>query len=279
MKKRKKKSPLGIFRWVLTGIVSFIILFPLYWVFISSITPKQDLFNAPIKYIPENPTLENYIRLFTQMKLGEKIKNTGIITFFALLVSTIICLMAAYAFTRYVSKGLKMAYGALVASALVPGIVTARPLYDLFKMFGLVDTFPGLVVLYTSALIPFTMIILGNFLGEIPVTLDEAAEVDGANMWQKLFLITLPLMKPAIATILIINFITCLNDLFTPLFFSQRIEVLSVAITTLPREMSYSMPWELVSTMGWIILCPIIIFVLFFEKQIMEGIMAGGVKQ
>lgn len=76
--------------------------------------------------------------------------------------------------------------------------------------------------MYTSALIPFTMLILGNFLSEIPISLDEAAEIDGANMFQKLFYITLPLMKPAIATILIINFINCLNDLFTPLFFAQK---------------------------------------------------------
>ena len=187
--------------------------------------------------------------------------------------------MAAYAFTRYEGKGLSLVYAAIVASALIPGIVTARPLYDLMKNFGLVDTFPGLVIMYTSSLIPFTMLILGNFLSEIPISIDEAAEIDGANMFQKLFYITLPLMKPAVATILIINFINCLNDLFTPLFFAQKIEVLSVAITTIPRETAYSMPWDLISTVGCIILLPIIIFVLLFEKQIMEGVMAGGVKQ
>jgi len=279
MKANTKRKLSSIFKWTLTIVVAFVILLPVYWIFISSITPSNELFSSPIKYIPEHPTLDNYIRIFTRMNLGEKIMNTAIITLFALLVSTVICLMGAYAFTRYRSTGLSIAYGAIVGSALIPGIVTARPLYDLFKQFGLVDTFPGLIILYTSALIPFTMLILGNFLGEIPISLDEAAEVDGANMRQKLFMVTLPLMRPAIATILIINFITCLNDLFTPLFFSQKIEVLSVAITTIPRETSYSMPWDLISTVGWVILLPIIIFILIFEKQIMEGIMAGGVKQ
>ena len=279
MKANTKRKLSSVFKWVLTIVVAFVILLPVYWIFISSITPSNELFSSPIKYIPEHPTLDNYIRIFTRMNLGEKIMNTAIITLFALLVSTVICLMGAYAFTRYRSTGLSIAYGAIVGSALIPGIVTARPLYDLFKQFGLVDTFPGLIMLYTSALIPFTMLILGNFLGEIPISLDEAAEVDGANMRQKLFMVTLPLMRPAIATILIINFITCLNDLFTPLFFSQKIEVLSVAITTIPRETSYSMPWDLISTVGWVILLPIIIFILIFEKQIMEGIMAGGVKQ
>ena len=279
MKPRIKKFLASILKWTLTLIVAFIILLPLLWIFTSSISPAEELFSSPIHYIPKHPTLDNYVRIFTQMNLGKKIINTVIVTVCSLLVSTIICLMAAYAFTRYAGKGLTMVYAAILASALIPGIVTARPLYDLMHKFGLVDTFPGLVIMYTSALIPFTMLILGNFLSEIPVSLDEAAEVDGANIIQKLFYITLPLMKPAVATILIINFITCLNDLFTPLFFAQKIEVLSVAITTIPRETSYSMPWDLISTVGCIILLPIIIFILFFEKQIMEGVMAGGVKQ
>lgn len=96
---------------------------------------------------------------------------------------------------------------------------------------------------------------------------------------QRLFRVVLPLMKPAIATVCIINFITCLNNFFTPLYYSNDIQVLSVAIVQLPlRDNMYGVPWDLVSAMGWIILLPIIIFVAIFEKQIMDGIMAGGVK-
>ena len=201
MKPKTKKVLAPIFKWGLILIVAFIILLPLLWIFTSSISPASELFSSPIHYLPKHPTLDNYIRIFTQMNLGEKILNTAIITVCSLILSTVICLMAAYAFTRYSGKGLTLVYAAIVASALIPGIVTARPLYDLMKRFGLVDTFPGLIIMYTSALIPFTMLILGNFLSEIPISLDEAAEIDGANMFQKLFYITLPLMKPAIATI------------------------------------------------------------------------------
>ena len=86
-------------------------------------------------------------------------------------------------------------------------------------------------------------------------------------------------VAPSIAAVCIINFITCLNNFFTPLFYSNGIQVLSVAIVQLPlRDNMYGVPWDLVSAMGWIILLPIIIFVAVFEKQIMDGIMAGGVK-
>lgn len=96
---------------------------------------------------------------------------------------------------------------------------------------------------------------------------------------QRIITVIMPLMKPAIATVCIINFVSCLNNFFTPLFFANNIQVLSTAIVQLPlRDNMYSVPWDLVSAMGWIILLPIIIFVAIFEKQIMEGIMAGGVK-
>ena len=146
MKTQSKRMLSSVFKWILMLIVAFIILLPLIWIFISSISPANELFSSPIHYIPKHPTLDNYIRIFTQMYLGEKIINTAIITVCSLVVSTIICLMAAYAFTRYEGKGLSLVYAAIVASALIPGIVTARPLYDLMKTFGLVDTFPGLVI-------------------------------------------------------------------------------------------------------------------------------------
>lgn len=273
------KVIVGIIRWSLTALICFIILFPLWWIFISSITPASELYTSPIHYLPLNPTFENYARALSDMGIASKVKNTFIITGFALGGSILFGMMAAYAFARFDRKGIKIAYLALLFSSLIPGIVTARTTYDFYRALGLIDTYPGLIVLYTSALMPFSVLILMNFVQQVPYTIEEAAEVDGANFLQKLFLIILPLMTPAIATIAIINFITCLNDLFTPLFFANRIDVLSVGITTVPRKNTYDVPWDMISTIGCIIILPIIIFVLCFEKKIMEGIMAGGVKQ
>lgn len=92
-------------------------------------------------------------------------------------------------------------------------------------------------------------------------------------------MVVLPLMRPAVATVCIINFISSLNNFFTPLYYSNNIQVLSVSIVMIPlKDNNYGLPWDLISAMGWIILLPIIIFVAIFEQQIMDGIMAGGVK-
>jgi len=275
----RSKITTSLIRWGLTILICFVILFPLWWIFISSITPSSELYTSPIRYMPMHPTFDNYLRAFNDMGIASKVQNTLIITACALSGSILLGLMAAYAFARFDRKGIKIAYLVLLFSSLIPGIVTARTTYDFFRSFQLIDTYPGLIILYTSALIPFSVLILMNFVQQVPYSIEEAAEVDGANFLQKLFLIILPLMTPAIATIAIINFITCLNDLFTPLFFANRIDVLSVGITTVPRRNTYDVPWDMISTIGFIIILPIIVFVLCFEKKIMEGIMAGGVKQ
>lgn len=268
-----------VIKWVLFAVVAFFILFPVYWIFISSITPPGELFKKPIDYLPDHPTLDSYRFLIENVGLLSKIGSTVIIIGVTLVVGTIICVMGAYAFARFRSKAISVAFGFIVATMLIPEVVTARPLYEFMQKVKLFDTYPGLIILYISSVIPFTVLILRNFVSEIPVSLEEAASIDGANFVQRLFLVVLPLMKPAIATVCIINFINCLNNFFTPLYYSNGIQVLSVAIVQLPlRDNMYGVPWDLVSAMGWIILLPIIIFVAVFEKQIMDGIMAGGVK-
>ena len=266
-------------KWVIFLLISFVILFPIYWIFISSITPPGELFTSPINYLPQNPTLESYKFLMNNVGLLSKIGNTILIVGVTLVIGTIICAMAAYGFARFKSKAINLAFAFILATMLLPEVVTARPLYEFMQKVKLYDTYQGLIILYISAVIPFTVLILRNFVGEIPVSLEESAAIDGANFIQRLFLIVLPLMKPAIATVSIINFINCLNNFFTPLYYSNGIQVLSVAIVQLPlRDNMYGVPWDLVSAMGWIILLPIIIFVAIFEKQIMDGIMAGGIK-
>jgi ABC-type glycerol-3-phosphate transport system permease component len=279
MKTNKRKIVTFAGHWIITLFVAFLILFPLYWIFISSITPPGELFDSPIDYTPDHPTLASYIYLILYAGLWEKIKNTLIIIGASLTLSTVVCVLAAYGFCRFKSRGINLVFAFIMASMLIPDVVTTRPLYDFMRKVGLFDTFPGLIILYISGILPFSVIVLTNFVREIPMSLEEAAAIDGAGFMQILFRITMPLMKPAIATICIINFISCLNNFFTPLYYSNGISVLSTAITQLPlRDNMYSVPWDLVSAMGWIIIFPIIIFVAVFERRIMDGIMAGGIK-
>lgn len=278
-KQKLLKAAGSMIKWLSVIIVSFLILFPMYWIFMSSITPSGELFQIPIDYLPDHPTLTSYSFLIRNVGLLSKVGNTIIIVGSTLIISTLFSVMAAYGFSRFNTRGINLAFAFIIATMLIPEVVTARPLYEFMQKVKLYDTYPGLVILYTSSILPFTVLILKNFVSEIPISLEEAAAIDGATFIKRIFYVTLPLMRPAVATVCIINFISCLNNFFTPLFYSNGIQVLSVAIVQLPlRDNMYSVPWDLVSAMGCVILLPIIVFVAIFEKQIMDGIMSGGVK-
>lgn len=276
---RSRRLFAALLMWGLAAVVAFLILFPLWWIFISSITPAGELFTKPIKYWPAHPTLDSYRFLIENVGLLPKIRDTIVIVGLSILIGMIVSVMAAFSFSRFRSKGLSLAVAFLLASMLVPDVVTARPLYDFLRYVHLYDTYVGLILLYISGVLPFSILILQNYLNDIPVSIEESASIDGCGFVQSMWYVTLPLLRPALATVCIVNFITCLNNFFTPLFYSNGISVLSTAITQLPlRDNMYAVPWDLVSAMGWIIILPIVVFVAFFQRQIMEGIMAGGVK-
>lgn len=269
-----------IFIWAITAIIGITILLPVYWVFLSSITPKEMLFTTPIHYIPLKPTVENYISLFKEVPVGKMAWQTSVIIFFSMLFSLLFSVIAAYSFVRFYAKGLRAALAFLVFSAMLPMASTIIPMFQFFKSLKMVDTFPGLIILYTSEFIPFTVMVFVTFISQIPKSLEEAADVDGATTLRKIFSILLPVLKPAIATMAIINFIQSMNEFMIPLIFTtSKINTLSVGITMIPRINQYNVPWEKISSLATIMLLPIVIFVVIFEKNIMEGLLAGSIKQ
>ncbi|HPJ02687.1 MAG TPA: carbohydrate ABC transporter permease [Candidatus Limiplasma sp.] len=278
MNKRTTHIVSRIILWLCFFIVMALIVTPLYWMVISSLKDGTEALQSPIVWFGFDVTFDNYVKMIRDMRVDIMAWNTLVITFFALLISTVACTMASYAFARFMSTAMKIPYYFLLLSAMVPAIVAVRPLYDVFRNAKLINTFPGLIILYTSSLIPFSVLVLTNFCNAIPMGIDEAAGIDGASAPKIVFRIILPLLLPAISTISIVNFITCLNDFFTPLIFSEDIITLSLGIVSVPNLTGFYQPWELIATMGCIILLPITIFVFFSEKYIIDGLVTGSIK-
>lgn len=265
-----------------TMAVAFIVLWPMYWILISSLKPPARLFSSPIEYFSLALTLDNYRTLFSGMDIASMATATGVITAFSLVMTMAICTAAGYAFARFDNKLVLLAFGFVIFSAMVPFVISIIPMYVFIRALGLVDTYAGLVILYTSNLIPFTVAVMTGFIKQIPVTIEEAAEVDGAGMMTIIVRIVGPLLKPAIATVAIINFIINMNEFFIPLIFTiRKIVPLAVGITKVPRNVAshHVEPWDMISAMGILIMAPIVIFVVIFEKRILSGLMAGSIKE
>ena len=272
------KAITAVGKWLLFAIVSFLILFPVLWIFVSSITPPGELFKMPIDYIPDHPTLESYKFLIENVGLLEKIGNTVLIVGVTIVVSTVICAMAAYGFSRFRTKGISIAFAFIIATMLIPEVVTARPLYDFMRAVGLYDTYPGLIILYISAVIPFTVLILKNFASEIPISLEEAAMIDGANPIQIFSRVIFPVLKPTTATVAILSFMWTWNDFSMPLVLLSDESQQTLQLAQYVFKTQFSVDYNLAFASYLLVLAPVLIVYIFCQKWIMNGVVAGAVK-
>lgn len=269
--------------WLMTLLVCFVIIWPVYWIVKSSFTTSDKLYSMPVEYLPVNLSMENYQTLLrgnSEVNTWKYINDTATIGVSTLFLSTLLCALAGYAFARTRTKGIRAAFTGILFSTMVPGTVAVIPLMVLWRSMKLTDTMQGLVILYLSAIIPFSTTMFSTFIQQIPNTLEEAAWIDGTGVFGAFFRIIFPLLTPIMATLCIINFITCINEFFYPLIFTtKKIKVLSMLVYNVPRVNEWQEPWGPISAAGCLMLLPTVLFILFFEKRIMAGLMMGSIKQ
>jgi len=265
---------------VLIAIFLFIVLLPFYWIVLSSFTPKSEIFTTPPRYWFGDFTLENYRTLRDAIPLGRYMVNSLIFAVGASLLSVAAAFLASYALARLRFRGANIVFGAFVVSIALPQIGTLVPLFELFKNLNLNNTRHGLILLEASLITPFTVWTLVPFLRQVPFEIEEAAIVDGAQLWQVMLQILFPVVRPALATLFIINFIISWNELLYPLVFAQREKTLSVGLVELAVQPTAGggRPWDLLSAMSVTMIVPVLVIVLLFQRLIVAGLTRGALK-
>lgn len=278
-----------LMRWVdrvvLTAAILvflFIVLFPFYWIVLSSFTPKYELFTIPPRYWFSTFTFENYQALANSIPLDRYFVNSLLFAAGASAVSVTVAFLASYGLARIQFRGANVVFIVFVMSLALPQVGGLVPLFELFKNVGLINTYHGLVILMSSLVLPFTIWILVPFLRQIPYEIEEAAIIDGASLYQIFWFVTLPIMQPALVTMLIINFIIAWNELVYPLVFATSgvNKTLSVGLVELAVQPTAGggRPWDLLSAMSVVMIAPILILVLFFQRLIVSGLTRGAIK-
>ncbi len=270
----------AIMTYAAFAVFAVVVLFPFYYIVISSLTPRYEIFQIPPRYFPETLTLENYPNMIRVIPFWEYYVNSLIFAGGSTLVSVFASAMAGYGLARLKFPGSNAVFLGLVLSIALPQVALLVPMYELFQTFGLNRTYQGLIILMSSLITPFTVWIMVSFVHQIPAEMEEAGYIDGANMFQVITRIVLPAMRPAIATMLIINFIISWNELLYPLVFASRnTKTLSVGLVSLGRDaMGASRPWDLMSAMSVLMVIPVIILVIFGQRAIVSGLTRGAVK-
>jgi ABC-type glycerol-3-phosphate transport system permease component len=267
---------------VYVAFAAFVVIIgvPFYWLVKSALSHRDDLFRLPPVYLPE-PTLANFSTLADQVPFTTYVKNSLVFSVGTTLATVVVSFLAAYAFARLEVRGKDILLWLLVLSMALPQIATIIPLYQTLRDLSLLNSVFGLTLVMSSLLAPFTVWILTAFIKQVPMEIEEAARMDGAGLPRIIWSVLVPLTLPAIATVVVINFVNAWNELLYPLAFSatQDSKTLSVAITEIfqARE-PWGRPWNLVSALGVTMIVPIIVLVLVSQKAIVRGLTRGAIK-
>ncbi len=284
-----RRQPIRWGRWLDRGLVYllvaiflFVILLPFYWIFISSITPKFQMFSIPPRYFPQQITFENYINMVGAIPFYRYLTNSLAFALGSSFVSVALSFLASYALARIRFPGSNIVFMIFIISIAVPAIGTVVPLFEMLKRLDLVNSRGAMIMLMSSLIVPFTVWIMVPFIQQIPAEIEEAAVIDGANLLQVLRHVVIPVIRPALATLLIINFIIAWNELLYPLVFAtnRSTKTLSVGLVELAVDpsMGAGRPWDLMSALSVTMIIPVLVLVLLFQRLIIAGLTRGAVK-
>jgi ABC-type glycerol-3-phosphate transport system permease component len=276
---RKLLSQIGLY--VVVVLFLLFTLMPIYWIVLSAFTPVTELFTSPLNYIPAHPSLENFATVAQIVSLDQQFLNSTILSLSSACLSVVVCLLAAYAFARIRFPGSNILFLLLLLSGYLPTIAMIIPLFQLFQSLSLLDSLAGLVILLVSFLVPTSVWIMTSFVRQIPIELEEAAQIDGANFLQRLWHVVIPVLRPSIATLFLINLVSSWQEFFFPLIFSRSdaSATLTLGITQAAVNPQYqTVAWGNEAAMAMIVIAPIFLLTLIFQKQIVEGLMAGSLK-
>lgn len=264
------------------GFVIFfvgLIVLPFIWQFLTSIKPMSEISAIPAKWIPSEINIQFYFNVFEKHPFARYLLNSFIVAVTTTFLSILIGASAAYALARLRFKGKKIILMAILSISMFPTIATLSPIYLLLKQFRLLNTYAGLVIPYITFALPLSIWLLTNFFSQLPKGFEEAAAIDGCSRAGIFFRIMLPLIKPAIFSVALIVFINAWNEYIYALTFmtNDLMRTVPVGIAMFPSN--YEMPWGDMAAGSVIVTVPLIIMVLIFQKKIIAGLTAGGVKE
>lgn len=259
-------------------ILSIISVFPFIWILLCSVKTNIELTSYPKNLLPKNFTLDNFIHVIKDLEFSKNIVNSVIIALFTTTIAIIISSMAAYGIVRFFPKLGKIMSKALITTYLFPPILLAIPYSLVMAKFGLVNTRIGLVIVYLSFSVPYAVWMLVGFFKTVPIEIEEAARVDGANKFQVFISIVLPLVAPGIVATAIYTFINAWNEFLYALILINSAEMMTVSVKFRSLQGAEILNWGDMMAASTLVVVPSVIFFILIQKNIAKGLTEGSIK-
>ena len=274
--RRSRRSTVAVYLLVALALIVFI--FPIAWLFLTSIKPATQTFAYPPVFVFE-PTLDHYAEVFGQSDFPRFLLNSVIVGTLSTVTALTLALPAAYALARLRLR----ASGPLVAAALIPQmlpvIVVVIPLYMIFRSAGLLDNILALSFTYLALTVPISVWILYNFVRDLPIELDEAALVDGASRFQILTRVILPLVQPGLAAAAVLCLLYTWNEFLYALILTAGGDDAKTAPVAIQGFMTNrEILWGRMAAAGSVVLVPVLAFGIVAHRHLVRGLVSGSGK-
>lgn len=274
---RRKTGKVGYVLFVIVFLL--VMILPMFYMISASFMQDADLNSIPPKLLPSVPTIKNYIAAFAQQPLLRYVFNSFVITIIAVIICITVGSMASYALTRTNIRFKTTFLVFVLAISLLPTITLINPIFKMYSKLGLLNTHIGLALIVSVLDLPMTIWFLTAVLKNVPISFEESAKLDGANIFQIFFYILLPLLKASIFSISILVFIGAWNRFLLSQVLNQYEQYRTVVVGLTLYQTTHTIPFGVVAAAGMVTILPLLAMVLVFQKNILGGIMEGGVKE
>ena len=257
----------------------FISLVPIIWLVLTSIRPLIEITSPRLVLLPRDPTLQNYVDVFTRYKTTEYLTNSIVVSLSVVATNLIIGPPAAYALARFRFRGERFVLALIIVFRMIPIVTAMIPLFIVFSVLGLLNTYLGLIIAHTAFKLPVTIWVLRSFFMDVPKELDESARVDGCSTFGALIRIALPLVKPGLAAAGVLAFLWTWNDLIVTLILSTGDQSVMLPLGLTKFVLEYGVDWGPMTAAGVIVFIPTVAFIFVAERYLVRGLTMGGVKE
>lgn len=281
-----------LFIYLAVAITLFWALAPIYWVVVSSISTRTELYTAPKKvWFPSSPTFQNYHDLFTTGPkyraggflptadlMSRGMRNSIVASVATATFVTLLATGAGYVFARLRFRGNQIAFFYLMLMMPLPIWVSLVELYFIFSRLGLMDTLLGLILLLTTLALPISTWLMSTYIRDIPLEIEDAALVDGCSRWRLLFSIIMPLARPGMVAVFLVALLMAWNNFLIPLIFTRTSASQPMTVVLSLFIGQYEVAWEAMSAAAVATMVPPFLMALFFQRYLVRGLTLGAVK-
>lgn len=273
----RRLSPSTIATHAVLILWSLVVLVPLWTMLINSVKPKREIFRNPFG-LPSEFTLDGYINAWTAGRFDLYFRNSIFVAVVSLALILFLGSLAAYALANWRSRASSLLYIYFIAGLMIPIRLGTINLFQIIQQLGLVDNLLGLIPVYVAMGLPIATFVLTSFVRSVPSELSDAARIDGASEWRVYRSVILPLIRPALATVLIFNVIPIWNDLWFPLIFIRNQEARTVTLGVSLLFGQYQTDWTRALSALSMAAVPVLVAYLLMSGQFIRGLTAGALK-